>query len=88
MNDLVQMRGTFEPPIMQNGRVVIEGRLPVATSLDYPTQLSSYTKGRSTISSTFDGYEPCPPDVRAERTRRGVNPLDQAKYILSVRKAL
>lgn len=88
MNDLVQMRGTFEPPIMQNGRVVIEGRLPVATSLDYPTQLSSYTKGRSTFSSSFDGYEPCPPEVRAERTRRGVNPLDQAKYILSVRKAL
>lgn len=88
MNDLVQMRGTFEPPIMQSGRVIIEGRLPVATSLDYPTQLSSYTKGRSTISSTFDGYELCPPDVQAERTRRGVNPLDQAKYILSIRKAL
>ncbi|CAM4036513.1 hypothetical protein L1N85_06785 [Paenibacillus alkaliterrae] len=26
--------------------------------------------------------------VQAERARRGVNPLDQSKYILSVRKAL
>ncbi|MEK5235262.1 translation factor GTPase family protein [Paenibacillus sp. FSL L8-0470] len=88
MNDLVQMRGTFEPPLLQGGRMIIEGRLPLATSLDYPVTLSSYTKGRSTFTSFFAGYEECPPDVTAERTRRGVNPLDQAKYILSVRKAL
>jgi ribosomal protection tetracycline resistance protein len=88
MNDLVQMRGTFEPPVLQGGRMIIEGRLPLATSLDYPVTLSSYTKGRSTFTSFFAGYEECPPDVKAERTRRGVNPLDQAKYILSVRKAL
>lgn len=88
MNDLVQMRGTFEPPMLQGERMIIEGRLPLATSLDYPVTLSSYTKGRSTFTSFFAGYEECPPDVMAERTRRGVNPLDQAKYILSVRKAL
>lgn len=88
MNDLVQMRGTFEPPVLQGERMIIEGRLPLATSLDYPVTLSSYTKGRSTFTSFFTGYEECPPDVTAERTRRGVNPLDQAKYILSVRKAL
>ncbi|MEK4343985.1 translation factor GTPase family protein [Paenibacillus sp. FSL P4-0184] len=88
MNDLVQMRGTFEPPVLQGERMIIEGRLPLATSLDYPVILSSYTKGRSTFTSFFAGYEECPLDVSAERTRRGVNPLDQAKYILSVRKAL
>ncbi|OKP83622.1 GTP-binding protein [Paenibacillus sp. P3E] len=88
MNDLVQMRGTFEPPVLQGERMIIEGRLPLATSLEYPVSLSSYTKGRSTFTSFFAGYEECPPDVRAERTRRGVNPLDQARYILSVRKAL
>lgn len=88
MNDLVQMRGTFEPPVLQGERMIIEGCLPLATSLDYPVSLSSYTKGRSTFTSFFAGYEECPPDVSAERTRRGVNPLDQAKYILSVRKAL
>lgn len=88
MNDLVQMRGTFEPPVLQGERMIIEGRLPLATSLDYPVSLSSYTKGRSTFTSFFAGYEPAPPDVTAERSRRGVNPLDQARYILSVRKAL
>ncbi|MCH1638758.1 TetM/TetW/TetO/TetS family tetracycline resistance ribosomal protection protein [Paenibacillus timonensis] len=88
MNDLVQMRGRFEPPQLQGERVLIEGQVPLSTSLHYPIELSSYTKGRSTFASSFAGYEPCPPDVQAERTRRGVNPLDQAKYILSVRKAL
>lgn len=51
MNDLVQMRGTFEPPVLQGERMIIEGRLPLATSLDYPVTLSSYTKGRSTFTS-------------------------------------
>ncbi|KAA9004885.1 TetM/TetW/TetO/TetS family tetracycline resistance ribosomal protection protein [Paenibacillus spiritus] len=88
MNDLVQMRGSFEPPLLREGRIWIEGRVPLATSLDYPASLGSFTKGRGTFSSVFDGYEECPPDVKAERTRRGVNPLDQARYILSVRKAL
>ncbi|AIQ62810.1 GTP-binding protein [Paenibacillus stellifer] len=88
MNDLAQMRGSFQPPVLLDGRMIIEGRVPLATSLEYPQELSSFTKGRSTFTSFFDGYEECPPDVTAERTRRGVNPLDQAKYILSVRKAL
>lgn len=88
MNDLIQMRGSFEPPVLQGERMIIEGRLPLATSLEYPVMLSSFTKGRSTFTSFFVGYEECPPEVTAERTRRGVNPLDQAKYILSVRKAL
>ena len=88
MNDLVQMRGTFDSPVLQGDRMVIEGYLPMATSIDYPIELGSYTKGRSTFTSFFAGYEECPGDVVAERTRRGVNPLDQSKYILSVRKAL
>ncbi|MGO4110781.1 GTP-binding protein [Paenibacillus sp. YAF4_2] len=88
MNDLVLMRGSFDAPTLQGDRLIIEGRVPAATSLEYPMELNSLTKGRGTIATFFDGYEECPPDVTAERTRRGVNPLDQSKYILSVRKAL
>ncbi|MFX3636490.1 MAG: GTP-binding protein [Candidatus Pristimantibacillus sp.] len=88
MNDLVMMRGSFEAPILQGDRLIIEGRVPAATSLEYSMELNSLTKGRGTIATFFAGYEECPPDVTAERTRRGVNPLDQSKYILSVRKAL
>ncbi|GMK43492.1 tetracycline resistance protein [Paenibacillus glycanilyticus] len=88
MNDIVLMRGTFEAPTLQGDRLLIEGRVPAATSLEYSMELNSLTKGRGTMATFFAGYEECPPDVAAERTRRGVNPLDQSKYILSVRKAL
>jgi|GEM_PF-10433 len=88
MNDLVLMRAQFEPPALQGDRMTIEGRMPVATSLDYPVKLGSLTKGRGTIATFFDGYDECPPDVRAARPRHGVSPLDQSNYILSVRNAL
>ncbi|QGQ99525.1 TetM/TetW/TetO/TetS family tetracycline resistance ribosomal protection protein [Paenibacillus psychroresistens] len=88
MSDLVQMRASFEPPVTVKGRVSLEGILPVATSLEYPIKLSSITGGRGTITTFYVGYQPSPPDVQASRTRRGVNPLDQSKFILAARKAL
>lgn len=88
MNDLLLMRASFESPVLHGDRLTIRGRVPVATSLDYSVKLGSLTKGRAVLSTFFDGYEDCPPDVKAVRTRRGVNPLDTANYILSVRNAL
>ncbi len=88
LSDLVQMRAEFEPPSIIHGRFMVEGILPVATSLDYPVKLRSMTGGRGVISSSYAGYQACPPDVHVDRPRRGVDPLDQSKYILSVRNAL
>ncbi|GMK41774.1 tetracycline resistance protein [Paenibacillus sp. CCS19] len=88
MNELMIMRAEFEPPALHNGRMELEGLLPVATSLDFPARLGAMTKGRGALSTFFHGYQECPPDVVAERLRRGVNPLDHAKYILAARKAL
>ncbi|MGE5673078.1 MAG: GTP-binding protein [Mycobacterium leprae] len=88
MGDLVQMRARFDAPTMSGGRFVVEGELPVATSLDYPVRLNSMTGGRGVLTTRFAGYQPAPLDVKATRDRTGVNPLDRAKYILSVRGAL
>jgi ribosomal protection tetracycline resistance protein len=88
MSELVVMRGEFDTPSVRQGRMEIEGKLPVATSLEFPARLGSLTKGRGTLATFFDGYQECPPDVKAERTRRGVNPLDTSKYILAIRNAL
>jgi len=88
MNELILMRGEFDSPVVRQERMEIEGTLPVATSLDFPARFGSLTKGRGVLATFFAGYRECPPDVKAERVRRGVNPLDQSKYILSVRKAL
>jgi ribosomal protection tetracycline resistance protein len=88
LNDLVQMRASFETPTSVLNRLTVEGVIPVATSLEYSVKLSSLTGGRGTITTFYAGYQPCPADVQVARPRRGVNPLDQSKYILSARKAL
>lgn len=88
MNELVVMRGTFETPAIRDGRMTIEGTLPVVSSLDFPARLGSLTKGRGTLTVNFTGYQESPPDVDTVRPRKGVNPLDQSKYILAARKAL
>ncbi|WP_058301007.1 elongation factor G [Gorillibacterium timonense] len=88
MNELVVMRGEFSAPELHGERMEITGTVPLATSLDFPARIGSLTKGRGIWSSSYAGYRECPPDVHAERARRGVNPLDQAKYILAARSAL
>lgn len=88
LGDIVQMRGSFDSPVISKGVFTIEGRMPAATSLDYPIKLGSVSGGRGTIMTRFDGYQECPLELGAVTPRRGVDPLDQAKYILSVRRAL
>ncbi|MCZ8513101.1 TetM/TetW/TetO/TetS family tetracycline resistance ribosomal protection protein [Paenibacillus filicis] len=88
LNELVLMRGEFDSPVIRGGRFHVDGSVPVATSMTFPVKLSSLTGGRGTFTTKFDGYRECPEGIEAVRTRRGVNPLDTSKYILSVRNAL
>lgn len=88
LNDIIQMRGSFDNPTVHNGTFTVEGKLPVATSLEYAVDLGIISSGKGIISTRFAGYEPCPLELGAVRERVGVNPLDRAKYILYVRNAL
>ncbi|WP_438311245.1 GTP-binding protein [Sporosarcina sp. FA9] len=88
INDVIQMRGTFEGPEIHGNTALIVGRLPVATSIEYPVDLSILSAGKALFSTEFAGYEPCSYELGAERERVGVNPLDRSKYILFVRSAL
>ena len=40
------------------------------------------------MSTRLRGYEECPPELGRTAPRRGVDPLDTAKYILAARNAL
>ncbi|WP_217597347.1 translation factor GTPase family protein [Cohnella sp. GbtcB17] len=88
MNELLLMRADIGAPVPVGERMEIEGRLPVADSLDFPARLGSMTKGRGVLSASFAGYQEAPAGVAAERKRSGVNPLDQARFILAARSAL
>ena len=82
------MRGTFDSPVVSEGSFTMEARLPVATSMDYGVTLAAATGGRSVLTTRFDGYEPVALELGATTRRRGVNPLDREKWILSCRNAL
>jgi ribosomal protection tetracycline resistance protein len=88
IRDLVAMRGNFDTPLIRQGQFTLEAELPVATSLDYPTAFRSMTSGKGTYASEFIGYQECPPGEGKDSPRRGVDPLDHAKWILYARSAM
>lgn len=59
MNDVGQMRGTFEPPELFGEMSVLNGSAPVETIRDYHRDIISFTRGRGRMTCTFKGYEPC-----------------------------
>ncbi len=87
-SDITRMRGNFESPEMENGRFVLTGILPMATSLDFPVKLSSRSGGKARISTQFIGYQECVDELGVIREYKGISPLDTAKYILKARKAI
>jgi len=87
-SDLLKMRGEFEQPELVDGKMILKGKLPVATSLEYPIQLSSRTGGRGSIQMVFSAYQKVDDDLGVSREFKGISPLDRAKYILKARKAI
>ncbi|WP_310942852.1 TetM/TetW/TetO/TetS family tetracycline resistance ribosomal protection protein [Paenibacillus doosanensis] len=88
LHELTLMRAEFDYPEMTGERFNVEGTVPVSSSLEFPVKLSMLTGGRGTFATRFSGYRECPAGTVVERQRRGVNPLDTSKYILSMRSAL
>ncbi len=88
ISDVTLMRGESDDPVIRETRCVIPCRLPVATSLDYPVRLASLSGGRAVFSTRFAGYRACPLELGATTERRGINPLDRAKWILYARGAI
>ena len=88
VGDITMMRGTFESPLIEDGKFILKGTLPVATSIDYPIKLSSRSGGKAKISTHFAGYRKCSDEEGVIREYRGISPLDRAKWILQARKAI
>ncbi|HYG58676.1 MAG TPA: hypothetical protein VD902_11520, partial [Symbiobacteriaceae bacterium] len=88
MGELIHLRAVLGAPVQEGERMLLEGTLPVAGSLDFPARLSGLTGGRGFLSTWPGGYRPAPQDVQAIRTRDGVDPADRAKYLLALRGAL
>ena len=86
--DILRMRGEAVTQTWQGDLITLSARVPLANSLDYPATFASLTSGRGVMSARLHGYAECPLELGQIRPRRGVNPLERAKYILAARQAL
>ncbi|WP_409340484.1 GTP-binding protein [Paenibacillus sp. MBLB4367] len=59
LSDIQRASGKFEPPQSMDTHVVITGRVPVSTFMNYSTELASFTHGRGSIRCMFSGYDRC-----------------------------
>lgn len=59
LSDIQKMRGEFEAPEQMGQSVHIHGRGPIETFMEYPLELTSFTRGTGSISLVFDGYDIC-----------------------------
>lgn len=59
LSDIQQAHGTFESPENIGDKVIVKGRVPVATFMNYSTTFASFTHGKGTLSLLFGGYDRC-----------------------------
>ncbi|WP_018248770.1 elongation factor G [Orenia marismortui] len=57
--DIQKASGSFEPPETIEDKVIIKGKAPVATFMNYPTELLAFTSGKGMINLVFSGYDIC-----------------------------
>jgi len=86
-SDLTRMRARFANPEFDNGFFKLSGTIPAATSMGYSIKLSSHTSGKGRIRTKFKAYDVCPPKEGIIKEYKGVNPLDEAQWILHRRGA-
>ena len=86
-SELSTRRATFGTPQFLNDTFNLKGAIPVATSLDLGIKLNSITGGKVRLRLQFQGYDTCPKDQGTIREYKGVNPLDEAQWILHRRGA-
>ena len=88
LSDITMMRGTFDDPVIRGDDMMLEALIPAATSLDYPIRLAAQSGGRALFSSRFYGYKEVDLALGKTSPRRGIDPLDRAKWILQARGAI
>lgn len=59
MTDIVKMNGTFNIPMSDGMNSTITGKIPVSSSMYYPAELASFSRGKGKISLTFSCYDIC-----------------------------
>ncbi|MCD8411883.1 GTP-binding protein [Tenacibaculum finnmarkense] len=86
-SELSTRRATFDTPEFSGDTFSLKGKIPVATSLDFSIKLNTISSGKLRLRLQFSGYDVCPKNEGTHRDYKGVNPLDEAQWILHRRGA-
>ncbi len=86
--DLSQMKATFGDPQITGDKCVIEGEIPVETSLNYGPDVQKYTSGMGHFENRFHGYQPAPEGYVCSRDKFRLDPGNKGKYLLAKMSAL
>ena len=86
-SELSTRRATFDTPKFVDDTFTLKGKIPVSTSLDFSIKLNTITSGKLRLRLQFYGYDTCPKEEGVIRKYKGVNPLDEAQWILHRRGA-
>ena len=86
-SDLTTMRAEIGSPVFNGDKFTLKGSVPAATSIDYSIKFNSLTGGKGKLKFTISGYESCSDELGQIREYKGVNPLDESKWILHARGA-
>ena len=88
IGEIIHMRGEIAGSSTANGQTELEACVPLAEAMGFPARVNALSGGQAQYASCFDGYRPCPLELGKTTKRRGVDPLDRAKWILHKRGAL
>ena len=88
IHEIALMRGEVMESHLTGDMVEVMAQVPLAASVDFSVRLASITSGRGSLSVRLHSYRDLQVDDPPTCPRRGVNPLDTAKYILAARNAM
>ncbi|GHU68437.1 tetracycline resistance protein [Clostridia bacterium] len=87
-SEIIAMRGETLDSQPRGDLIRLTALVPSASSLDFHARLAALTHGKGAMTQRLHSYRDRAPDPELVCPRRGVNPLDTAKYILASRSAL
>lgn len=90
LSDIQRASGQFEPPHTTTTHAVVTGKVPVATFMDYSTELASFTHGRGIIHLAFAGYDRCHNEqevIERKAYRKDADPMYTSSSIFCAKGA-
>lgn len=57
--DIQTAHGSFDPPQTEGNKALLTGKAPVATFMNYSTELAAFTQGKGVMNMIVGGYYRC-----------------------------